>query len=135
MSREGHEFGGHTMTHADLGTIDSGELEYEIGVCHQTIARVLGQAREFAWPFGRRVNMNALAAEAVFKAGFRSCASAIRGCHLKTESQRRPTEMMLRRENLEANWPIPHVQYLLAKDARQAVPGNDTWPRELGRQA
>ena len=147
MKRDGHEFGGHSMTHADLGAASRQELDYEIGACHETIARALGEVHHFAWPFGRRKNLSVLAAQVVFQTGFRSCASAIRGCHQRIEianalSTLAPVEsafqrpgVMLRRENLEANWPRPHVQYLLARGARNTEPGNDIWPNALSTLA
>ncbi len=130
MRKDGHEFGGHTITHANLASLDAGQLQHEVEGCYQQVAERLGPVKHFAWPFGRFANFTGEAARRIFDTGFQSCASAVRGCHLPS-GPRNPHDVMLLRENLEPYWPVSHVKYLLAQGSRTARPGNDLWPEEL----
>lgn len=130
MRKDGHEFGGHTMTHANLASLDADQLQREVEGCFELVAERLGPATHFAWPFGRFVHFTGEAGRLIFKTGFQSCASAVRGCHIPNGS-RTPQEVMLLRDNLEPYWPVSHVKYLLAQGSWTAHPGNDAWPEEL----
>lgn len=126
MRSAGHEFGSHTMTHADLGGAGPEQISDELGRSRDELVRRLGSAEHFAWPFGRMRNFQAAAARAVFEAGYTSCASAVRGCH----GPRAPVaRLCLRRENVSGRWPIPHVRYFLARSCqRRMIIAGDGWP-------
>jgi peptidoglycan/xylan/chitin deacetylase (PgdA/CDA1 family) len=128
----GHEIGGHTMTHPDLGTIPPQEVLEEIGRSHDILKSRLGVAAHFAWPRGRWENFSPLARTAVFDAGFSSSASAVRGCHV-TAAAGPAANLCIRREHVVANWPLGHVRYLLGKSARTASAASNGWPPEYPR--
>ena len=127
---EGHEVGGHTMTHARMSITPASELAEETGGCFQELRRRVGPVRHFAWPFGRFWDMSALAAEAVFMAGFETCASAERGCHVVQHSGALH-QLCLRRETLLGAWPLSHSLYLLARSSSRAGLGDNHWPEAL----
>jgi peptidoglycan/xylan/chitin deacetylase (PgdA/CDA1 family) len=130
---EGHEIGGHTMTHPDLATVSKNQLQEEIGRYSARIIQRLGKAEHFDWPRGRWINFSAAARDAVFAAGFISCSSAVRGCHV-TRAGPHPADLCIRRDHIFANWPVDHVRYLLAKNARRASEADNRWPADY-RQA
>lgn len=130
MRKDGHEFGGHTMTHANLASLDADQLKREVEGCYSRVAERLGPTTHFAWPFGRFVHFTGNAGRTIFDTGFQSCASAVRGCHLPG-AVRSSQDVLLLRDNLEPYWPVSHVKYLLAQGSRTARPGNDAWPEEL----
>lgn len=50
---EGFEFGAHTRTHADLRSLQDGDLESEIAGSAEDLSRLLGQrVHSFAYPYG-----------------------------------------------------------------------------------
>jgi peptidoglycan/xylan/chitin deacetylase (PgdA/CDA1 family) len=132
MAAAGHEIGAHTMTHANLASLDKGDLEWEIGQSYQILRDRFGPALHFAWPFGRWEHFTPAARDRVFAAGFRSCASAMRGCHLPIPAAS-PASLCLRRDLLLANWPLSHVLYFMSKHARAVSDRGNQWPVEYPR--
>jgi peptidoglycan/xylan/chitin deacetylase (PgdA/CDA1 family) len=130
----GHEIGGHTMTHPSLGELPAAQAEDEVARSYEQINHRLGKVEHFAWPHGRWVNFSPAAREAVFRAGFTSCASAVRGCHV-TASGPDPAALCVRRDHVFAKWPMHHVRYLLARNARASSSADNQWPEEYRRQA
>lgn len=54
LADAGMEFGGHSVTHADLTSLAPDELRQEVEACADTLADRLGKpARSFAAPYGR----------------------------------------------------------------------------------
>jgi peptidoglycan/xylan/chitin deacetylase (PgdA/CDA1 family) len=132
----GHEIGGHTMQHVNLSSVGIAAAEEEIGATHHTLSARRGVATHFAWPYGRFEDFSRTAAHAVFAAGFRSCASGVRGCHGAATSGGivSPTKLerlCLRRESIVADWPQSHTRYFLSKSARRPLAIDDTWPSPL----
>lgn len=129
LKRAGHEIGSHTRTHARLALLDRTALEEELAGSKAELESRLGPVRHFAWPFGRFLDAHAGLAAAAVRAGYESCASAERGCHVSRADAAGP--LCLRREHLVAGWPIAHARYFLARSARRASPGTNRWPPEL----
>lgn len=130
----GHEIGGHTMTHPSLGAITPEQVRDEVGQSYEHIKRRLGKVLHFAWPKGRWINMSPVARDAVFAAGFISCASAVRGCHV-VASGSDPASLCIRRDHVLANWPTDHVQYLMIRNAQSASAADNEWPAEYPRRS
>jgi peptidoglycan/xylan/chitin deacetylase (PgdA/CDA1 family) len=125
----GHEIGSHTMSHHVLAHLTAGQVRDEVAGSYETLTRRLGEVRHFAWPEGLYSRFSAEAARAVFQAGYQSCASAERGCHVQ-----RPETMLsglcLRRDYIAATWPHDHVAYFLAANSRSASANSNLWPNE-----
>lgn len=80
LKARGHEVGNHALTHRDLATLPEPEWREEIDAARERLVERLGSCEHFAWPFGRRENVN----EAILRhamATHRSVAAAIRGRH------------------------------------------------------
>jgi peptidoglycan/xylan/chitin deacetylase (PgdA/CDA1 family) len=125
----GHEIGGHTMTHPDLGATPIDRADEEISRSHDAIRARLGSVAHFAWPRGRWINFTPRWRRAVFDAGFTTCASAVRGAHVSA-SPGSLENLCLRRDHVVANWPISHIRYLLARSSRGASARDNQWPPE-----
>lgn len=125
----GHEVGSHTLSHVDLATLTPDRLEAELGGSADALRRRLGRVDHFAWPYGRFGNFTPRAADAAFEAGYASCASAERGCHVEAAPDD-PRELCLRREHVVAGWPRAHVEYFMARSSSRAGAAANTWPRE-----
>jgi peptidoglycan/xylan/chitin deacetylase (PgdA/CDA1 family) len=127
LVRAGHEIGGHTMTHPVLSQVSRERLLSEIGETRERLTRRLGGVKHFAWPKGRFFHFSPEAAKAVFDAGFQTCASAERGCHITQPGPLR-SGLCLRRDYISARWPWGHVAYFLATNGQTASPKNNQWP-------
>jgi peptidoglycan/xylan/chitin deacetylase (PgdA/CDA1 family) len=81
MARSGIEFGGHTVTHPILTTIQTqDELEFEISQCKLRIEQELqAPAVHFAYPSGKADEIPAAARQAVKRAGFVTAATTLSG--------------------------------------------------------
>jgi peptidoglycan/xylan/chitin deacetylase (PgdA/CDA1 family) len=118
LLKTGHEIGGHTMTHPVLSKLSSQQIQFEIGESHRLLTRRLGKVKHFAWPFGSSSHINNQATKTVFETGFESCASAARGCHLPG-SKSSLQSIIVRRDYIQATWPLHHVYYFFSKNIRQ----------------
>ncbi len=127
MVKDGHEIGSHTMNHPVLARISKAQMQNEIAESREVLTRRLGQVKHFAWPEGRFFHFTPAAAEAVYNAGYDSCVSAERGCHISQPSM---PNFCIRRDYISARWPLGHSFYFLAKNSLTAVEGNHGWPQD-----
>jgi peptidoglycan/xylan/chitin deacetylase (PgdA/CDA1 family) len=130
LIRDGHEIGGHTRAHPDLATVSEDVVEDEIGGCFEDLQRRTGSVRHFAWPFGHFSNFSPLAARTVFTSGFRSCASAVRGCHVPS-GPASVESICLRRDHVDPKWPTSHIRYFVQRNSRRATAKDNGWPASL----
>ena len=85
---QGFEIGCHTDSHLDLGTADAASARAELEVSNRKLHEQLGRpARLFAYPFGGRNNLSAVARELVREAGFIVLRLLFRWCQ---RSRREP---------------------------------------------
>ena len=125
-----HEIGSHTMSHRRLSDLDSEALEYELGRSREVLSARLGDIRHFAWPFGRFFHTKRIAADAVFRVGYESCASAERGAHVSASGDSFST-LCIRRDQIVAAWPLSHIRFFLARSSDRASAESNEWPDDL----
>lgn len=82
LMKKGHEIGSHTIGHINISKTSIKEVEDNINESYEILSKRLGEVFHFAYPYGRFFHFNREAYNLVFKAGFISCASAERGCHI-----------------------------------------------------
>jgi len=128
LLKEGHEIGSHTMAHSNLTQLSVRKIQAEITESFQVLTKRVGSIKHFAWPYGRFFHFSPTAAKIVFETGFKSCASAERGCHVTAQSERQEYNLCIRRDHIIAKWPINHILYFLAKNSRKASIQNNYWP-------
>jgi len=126
LLRQGHEIGSHTSTHANLAALGMDQLNEEVVDAADEIRRRLGAVEHFAWPYGRFTHMSRAAFRAVFDAGFVSCASAERGCHVGDQGPIDLRRLCLRREHLIGAWPLSHSLFFIARSSQRASSGRQT---------
>ena len=131
----GHEVGNHTRKHLNLRQLGVTELQDEIAGAGAVLEDRLGQmASHFAWPFGRFQHFSPVAAQVAHDSGVRSIASAERGAHCANVGGR-ASRGCIRRDHVQADWPIAHALYFLARSARNATSTSIDWPEGWDQRA
>jgi peptidoglycan/xylan/chitin deacetylase (PgdA/CDA1 family) len=108
----GHEIGSHTRTHPDLASLPADQLREEVAGSRAELERRLGPVRHFSVPYVTPGHVPPEVARAAHDAGYESCATARRGVNRGA-----PDLYALRRHHIEADYPIPHVRWLLRRGA------------------
>lgn len=80
LHERGFEIGSHTASHIKLATADAFEVEAELRDASRQIEMQTGaKVKHFAYPFGRREDIDSGALDAIHAAGFDSCVSCFGG--------------------------------------------------------
>lgn len=79
LQKAGHEIGSHTMAHTNVAAMTTAEFTEDCGRMRQVLMQRCGEAKHFAFPYGRFFHFNEAARKVVFDGGFISCATAERG--------------------------------------------------------
>lgn len=128
LKRLKHEIGNHTFTHPELAAKSIDVVNEEISNAQQVLVRELGDTRHFAWPLGKFNNLGQSAAQALSNFNFSSIASGERGAHiLEPMDPNCMTLPCIRRDNLEARWPLSHLRYFLIRNALSPVKREQWW--------
>lgn len=128
LQRLGHEIGSHTMDHIDVA---KAEKTFFVDDCNQTyniLQRRCGEAKHFAYPFGLFSNFHEEARKTVFDAGFISCASAQRGCHINPDTPILREELCIRRDHIILDWKLSHIIHFLVRNVNNASSLNNLFP-------
>jgi peptidoglycan/xylan/chitin deacetylase (PgdA/CDA1 family) len=126
LQQEGHEIGGHTMSHVNLATSSNEELYPEISNCFEEIKKRCGSAEHFAYPYGRYHHFTQAARKVVFFSGFSSCASAERGCHIALKNDLiNKEDLFIRRDHIILSWPLEHILFFMARNVQKASVQNN----------
>ncbi|MCD6063857.1 MAG: putative polysaccharide deacetylase, partial [Flavipsychrobacter sp.] len=128
LQKDGHEIGGHSMYHMNIGEADPEKILTDVTQTWDILKKNCGAANHFAFPYGRFFHFNEAGRRAVFQAGFRSCASAERGCHVNPETPLTPEQLCIRRDHILLNWGIDQISYFIANNARKASTQNNLFP-------
>jgi peptidoglycan/xylan/chitin deacetylase (PgdA/CDA1 family) len=80
LAAQGFEFGCHTDTHIDMGSVDEHTVRTELELSRQKLKKELGVSADlFAYPFGGMQHMNQRSLQVVRELGFSCCASCYGG--------------------------------------------------------
>jgi peptidoglycan/xylan/chitin deacetylase (PgdA/CDA1 family) len=107
----GHEVGSHSRGHPDLTSLAPSDLLDELRGSREELEARLGRpVAHLSAPYGERHRFSAAVSAAAREAGYASCATAQRGRNTS------PADVYaLRRDHLEASWPLTHVGHFLAR--------------------
>jgi len=129
LIKYGHEIGSHTMNHIKISETNINEVEDNINESYQILNKRFGEVSHFAYPFGRYFHFNKQAFDLVFKAGFISCASAERGCHISDEKPLNNNQLLIRRDDLVCNSNINHMLYFILNNSKNSSPKTNLYPK------
>jgi peptidoglycan/xylan/chitin deacetylase (PgdA/CDA1 family) len=124
LMKMGHEIGGHTMNHVNLGQVEANVADSEISECKKVLDAKCGRISHFAYPYGRYTDFPYLYKEFVYRAGFETCAAAERGCHI-ADSKIDPEQLLIRRDHIILNWPLKHIKYFTIRNSQKADSKNN----------
>ena len=131
LQKWGHEIGSHTMKHMNIAKATAQEINDDMQQTFQILNNRCGRVKHFAFPYGRFYHFSSIGRKAVFDAGFMSCATAERGCHINTLSPISNTELCIRRDHTVLGWDINHILYFLINNAKNASINNNVYPHSL----
>jgi peptidoglycan/xylan/chitin deacetylase (PgdA/CDA1 family) len=126
----GHEIGGHTFTHRNLGEISHQRVRDEVHKTFDVLEARSESSIHFAWPYGKFSDIDASAVQEIFRAGFSSCASAVRGCHVHPHGGDSES-LCIRRDVFVAGKPLRNVEVFLALNTLLTSRQKNEWPPEL----
>ncbi|MDH7463690.1 polysaccharide deacetylase family protein [Chitinophagaceae bacterium 26-R-25] len=128
LQRMGHEMGSHTMSHIDVAKAEKNFFIDDCNETYEVLQKKCGEAKHFAFPYGRFANFDEKGRKAVFDAGFISCASAERGCHISQDRSLLNEELCIRRDHVIADWKLNHIMHFLISNANNATILNNLFP-------
>jgi peptidoglycan/xylan/chitin deacetylase (PgdA/CDA1 family) len=128
LQNMGHEIGSHTMEHINVAITEKDVFIEDCKKTFDLLKKNTGEAKHFAFPYGRFFHFNEIGREIVFNTGFLSCASAERGCHINHDRLLLNQELCILRDHIILDWDIDHVFHFLAANSKKATPSNNLFP-------
>ncbi len=129
LLKNGHEIGSHTMAHDNVGVMSTNQMEEDLWQSKQVLERYCGEIKHFAYPYGGHSHFNKLAFDTVFKVGYNSCATALRGCHITNGSTISKEKLCLRRDQVICAWKLKHILYFILNASKNANLENNFIPK------
>lgn len=124
----GHEIGSHTMDHINIAEVNEDIIRQDMEMTYNIIREKCGNSNHFAFPYGRFFHFSEIGRKACFDVGFKSCATAERGCHVNPPRILENGELCLLRDHLVLDWGIDHMMYFILKSAKEASPQTIIFP-------
>jgi peptidoglycan/xylan/chitin deacetylase (PgdA/CDA1 family) len=131
LQNAGHEIGSHTMQHINIAKSTIEEIETDMAASFSILKEKCGDIKHFAFPYGRVFHFSKEGKTACFGAGFYTCASAERGCHVPSKNTFNNTDLYIRRDHIILDWPLSHIKYFLIQSAKNANSVNNDFPENL----
>lgn len=131
LQKWGHEIGSHTMKHMNIAKASESEITDDMGATFRILSKQCGVVKHFAFPYGRFFHFSNEGRKAVFDAGFTSCATAERGCHINQPAPISGKDLCIRRDHTVLGWDIGHIMYFIINNAKKANSLNNVYPDDF----
>lgn len=128
LQEMGHEIGSHTLNHKKVTEMSYEEMLEDFSKSKSDIEKNCGKIKHFAYPYGRFFHFNAIGKKAVYEAGYATCSSAERGCHVNTNKEQNFNAILFRRDQIIAHWKWQHIFYFMINNAKKASKNNNLYP-------
>jgi peptidoglycan/xylan/chitin deacetylase (PgdA/CDA1 family) len=127
IQKMGHEIGSHTMAHVNVANTSEDDFIEDCNKTFEVLQKKCGEAKHFAFPYGRFFHFNEKARDIVFNTGFTSCATAERGCHINHYRKLLNEELYIRRDHVLLEWSLGHIFHFLANNSLNANISNNLY--------
>lgn len=127
LLKNGHEIGSHTMGHINVAESSKSNVEENLQESFEIITSKCGKVDHFAYPYGRYFHFNSESLDLVFKTGYKSCASAERGCHISNHIIK-AKDLFIRRDHVVCDWNLNHIMYFLLMNSKKINQQNNFNP-------
>ncbi len=131
LQQWGHEIGSHTMMHMNIAMASASQITEDLQQTVSILNERCGGVKHFAFPFGRFSHFSSVGRKAVFDAGFATCATAERGCHIAHPTPIPHTELCIRRDHTVLGWDIGHMMYFMINNVKKANINHNLFPHSL----
>ena len=128
LQQWGHEIGSHTMMHMNIANATAQAITDDMQYTYRILNERCGSVKHFAFPYGRFFHFSAIGRKAVFDAGFTTCATAERGCHINPVDRISNEKLCIRRDHTVLGWDINHIMYFLINNAKNVSINNNFYP-------
>ena len=128
IQKLGHEIGSHTMNHMKISEMEFNEVINDLGESFDIINKRCGKVLHFAYPYGRYFHFNEKVKNACFDVGYKTCASAERGCHINSNRNQKNEDLFIRRDHVILDWKLDHIKHFLINNSKNANPINNFSP-------
>ncbi|APQ18505.1 polysaccharide deacetylase family protein [Maribacter hydrothermalis] len=128
LLKQGHEIGAHTMNHEDVAKLTLNEFEDNLNQCKTVLTASCGDIPHFAYTYGGFNNFNKAAYDLVFKTGYSSCSSGVRGAHISDGTVIKENEFLPRRDHIIGGWKLSHMKHFLKKSIEEVSIQNNYLP-------
>jgi len=128
LQKWGHEIGSHTMNHRNISQMSLQEVEDDLNISKRHLEQYCGTTNHFAYPYGLFEDINKDAFDLVFKAGYNSCSTGERGCHISDGNNLKNNQLLLRRDQVICAWPLQHIMYFVANASKKASVASNYYP-------
>lgn len=125
IQKMGHEIGSHTMAHINVANTEKARFMEDCNRTFEILQERCGEAKHFAFPYGRFFHFSEMGRDVVFNAGFSSCATAERGCHINHDRILLNQELYIRRDHVILDWSLDHIFHFLASNSKKATISNN----------
>jgi hypothetical protein len=115
------------MGHINVAETNINEVENNLNLSFEIIQDKCGDVKHFAYPYGRFHHFNLPAFDLVFRAGYQSCATAERGCHISNQKLK-TNELLIRRDHVVCDWNLNHIMYFILDSSRNCSIENNINP-------
>jgi len=117
LNKNGHEIGSHSMDHLNFSTLNEQEAKNNLIKAIDVLKKKCFKIEHFAYPYGRLIDFNKISFDAVFKSGYHSCSSAIRGCHFPSKNNIEKNNLLLKRDIVIMDSNFSNIFYFIYKNA------------------
>ncbi|WP_298480638.1 polysaccharide deacetylase family protein [uncultured Maribacter sp.] len=119
LQKQGHEIGAHTYSHDRVSDLTLEEFEDDFRKTDEELYAKCGRIKHFAYTYGKFNDFNKKAYDVVFSNGYESCSSATRGCHISKGDVLNKNELLIRRDQIIAGWPLHQIKYFIKASAKK----------------
>ena len=120
LQKQGHEIGNHTYKHSRVSNLSQAQFEEDFIKADTVLVQRCGPIKHFAYTYGRFEDFTKEAFDFVHKKGYHSCSTAVRGCHINGNGPLQKETVLLRRDQIIADWKLAHSKYFLLDSAKNA---------------